>query len=249
MIDGSGSVNNPGRPDDYGMERLLDTTVDYVASVLEIIMINVALSGDNAVVIAMAAHKLPARRRRSVIIGGGVLAMLMQFAFVLLVGRLMAVPGLRTLGALLLIAIACKLLQDEKEVPDDVLAKSSTRASVLRIALANLVMSFDNVLAVAGTCRSDPIRMAMGLALSIAMIFAFSTVVVKLLGRFPWIAYAGASLLAITAAGMIWPEAAAAVRWTYPSIASVRLGLPLAFPLKCTFSGLIVCTCLSSPWW
>lgn len=228
----------------------MTTSFDYMFSILEIIFINLALSGDNAVVIAMAAHRLPARQRRSVIIGGGVLAVLMQSAFVLVIARLMAVPGLSVLGALVLIGIACKLLQEEGgETCDDGQAEAATRASILRIALANLVMSFDNVLAVASTCRSDPIRMALGLVISITIIFASSTLIIGLLRRFPWIAYVGASLLAVTAAGMIWPELASVLGWTQTSMASVHLGLFLAFGLRWTFTGLIVATCLSSPWW
>jgi YjbE family integral membrane protein len=245
-MSGSSQIPRHGQAD---KERRLNASIYYVSSIFEIIIINLALSGDNAVVIAMAARKLPARQRRTVIIGGGILAVLMQLAFVLLIARLMLVPGLPILGALLLIGIACKLLQDGDEIPEGSRLESATRATILRIALANLVMSFDNVLAVAGTCRSDPIRMAFGLVVSIAIIFAFSTLIIDLMGRFPWITYVGASLLAVTAAGMTWPGLGAALRWTEPSLASVHLGRVLSLGLRCTFTGFVVFTCLSSPWW
>jgi len=225
----------------------LDPTLSYAMSILEIIVINVALSGDNAVVIAMAAHKLPAPRRRTVIFWGGMLAVLTQAIFSLFIARLIRIPGLRSLGAVMLAGIACKLLQEETEE----LEASQSRAQpgvqnpILRIALANLVMSLDNVMAIAGTCQSDPVRLVVALLVSMAIILGFSALIVKVLNRFKWIAYVGASMLAITAASMLWPELETAVGWARAPSAPEHLGLALGW----SFNGLIVLACLSSPWW
>jgi YjbE family integral membrane protein len=189
------------------------TSLQYVFSIFQIALINVALSGDNAVVIALAAHHLPARQRRRVVLWGGSLAVAMQAGFTLVISRLLRIPGLRIIGAVLLLGIAGKLAQEEVggEVAvgtGEESAATGTGASVARIALANLAMSFDNVLAIASVCRSDPVRMGLGLAISGLILFAFSAGISSLMARFRWVAYAGALMLAITAAGMIWREVA-----------------------------------------
>lgn len=189
------------------------TSLPYAFSIFQIALINVVLSGDNAVVIALASHHLPARQRRRVVLWGGSLAVAMQAGFTLVISRLLQVPGLRIIGAMLLLGIAGKLAQEEAAAEAAVdeggdSASAGAVASVARIALANLAMSFDNVLAVASVCRSDPVRMGVGLAISGLILFAFSAGISALMARFRWVAYAGALMLAITAAGMIWHEVA-----------------------------------------
>ncbi len=181
----------------------------YALSIFEIALINVALSGDNAIVIALAAHHLPERQRRRVVLWGGALAVAMQAVFTLVIARLLQVPGLRVVGALLLLVIVAKLVQEEAVDPGEEHAGAGAGASIVRIALANLAMSFDNVVAIASVSQSDPIRMGLGLLISGLILFAFSAAIVALMARFKWIAYAGALMLALTAAGMIWHEMAA----------------------------------------
>ena len=118
--------------------------------------------------IAVAAHNLPKRQRGRAIFWGGVSAIVMQIAFALVVTEILVVPGLRFVGAVLLLAIGCKLLQENneegsEETQDD---GSATSASIVRIALVNLVMSFDNVVAVASVSRGDPVRIVIGLVIS-----------------------------------------------------------------------------------
>src|SRR5690242_13805842 len=105
----------------------------------------------------------------------------MQAAFTLIVARLLRVPGLRLLGGALLLGIAVKLIQEEAETDDEGEVGPGTTASIVRIALANLAMSFDNVVAVASVCRSDPSRMALGLAVSGVILFACSAAIVELM--------------------------------------------------------------------
>lgn len=211
------------------------SSLQYVFSILQIALINVALSGDNAVVIALAAHHLPARQRRRVVLWGGSLAVAMQAGFTLVISRLLRVPGLRIIGAVLLLGIAGKIAHEEAAAEAAVgagedSASTGAGASIVRIALANLAMSFDNVLAVASVCRSDPVRMGLGLAISGLILFAFSAGISSLMARFRWIAYAGALMLAITAAGMIWGEMASESGDTAARVTALATPLAPAAP-------------------
>lgn len=229
----------------------MDAILVYTFSVLKISLINVALSGDNAVVIALAAHNLPARQRRRVVLWGGILAVAMQAVFTLLIADLLGVPGLRLAGAVLLLIIACKLMQEESapEVGVGTEGRSRMGALILRIALANLAMSFDNVVAVASICRGDPIRMGLGLLISGLMIFIFSTAIVELMVRFKWIVSAGALVLAVTAGEMFWSDLTAASGHSTPGkTASLMGGMP-GVPVHVLFVGLIVLACLAYPRW
>lgn len=231
----------------------MDFSIEYAVSILEVILINVALSGDNAVVIAMAARRLPGRQRRRAVFWGGGLAIAMQAAFTLVVARLLALPGLRLLGGMLLAGIAFRLVQEESESSAEAgggdEAGPACRGPILRIALANLAMSFDNVVAVAGISRSDPVRMALGLVVSGLILFACSAGIAELMTRFRWIVYAGAAVLAVTASGMIWHDLAAA--WSRSAMATWDLGLGATAGLeaRALFTAMVVAGCLVLPRW
>ncbi|MGQ0634771.1 MAG: TerC family protein [Planctomycetaceae bacterium] len=179
-------------------------SLEYLVSILQIIAIDIVLSGDNAVVIAMAAHKLPAYQRRRAIMWGGGIAIFLRIAFTLVMAFLLMIPGVRLVGGVVLTWIACKLLIEEEEhmvTPDD--ADRSALAAIRTIFVADFVMSLDNMLAVAGASEGDWPRLLFGLMVSIAIIMTCSAFIARLMNRFKWIVYVGAAILALTAAEMM----------------------------------------------
>lgn len=179
-------------------------TLEYVLSILQIILIDIVLSGDNAVVIAMAAHKLPPHQRKRAILWGGGIAIFMRVVFTIIVAGLLMVPVLKLVGGFVLAIIACKLLleEDEPEItPEN--AQKSAWAAIRMIFVADFVMSLDNMLAVAGAAHGDNKALIFGLLVSIAIIMTCSGLIASLMNRYHWIVYLGAMILAFTAAQMM----------------------------------------------
>ncbi len=179
-------------------------TLQLVLSILQIILIDVVLSGDNAVVIAMAAHKLPEHQRNRAIWWGGGIAIVMRIGFTMVMSYLLMVPTLRLFGGILLVWIACKLLRDESE--EEVTADNagrSTIAAIKMIFLADFAMSLDNMLAVAGASHGNWKLLLGGLIISIAIIMTCSSLIAQLMNRYHWIVTLGAAILAFTAAEMM----------------------------------------------
>ena len=175
-----------------------------VGATLEVLLVNIILSGDNAVVIGMAAHGLPSRQRRQAIVVGGVLAVLLRLALTIPAQRILQVPFLGAAGGLLLAWVAYRLLTSE-EVRDD--RKGASLWSAVRLMLlADATMSLDNVLAVAAIAESTvhpgPV-LFFGLALSIPIVLLGGGLIANLLERFPWLAWLGAAVLTTTAASLI----------------------------------------------
>lgn len=178
--------------------------MEHLAAVLKIIVIDIVLSGDNAVVIALAAHKLPVYQRKRAIMWGGGIAIVLRILFTLLMSFLLMVPGLTLLGGLVLVWIACKLLVGEEEdeiTPDN--ADAGALAAIRMIFIADFMMSLDNMLAVAGASHGNYSMLLMGLLISIAIIMTCSSLVARLMNRYKWIVYVGAGILALTAADMM----------------------------------------------
>ncbi|QEH36035.1 Integral membrane protein TerC family protein [Aquisphaera giovannonii] len=179
-------------------------TAEYIGSILKLVLIDLVLSGDNAVVIGLAAHLLPPRHRRKAMLWGCGVAILMRVSLTLVVAQLLLVPGLRLVGGLMLAWIAAKLLQegaDAGEEPDE--SPTTLWKAIVRIAMADFIMSLDNVLAIAGASDSDPARVMIGLVLSISMLLLLSAVIMEVMARYRWIAFLGAAVLAWTAADMM----------------------------------------------
>ena len=179
-------------------------TLPFLLSIFQIILIDIVLSGDNAVVIAMAAHKLPVHQRNRAILWGGGIAIFMRIVFTMIMAFLLMVPGLRLLGGIVLVWIACKLLRDEEA--EDVTVENadrSTMAAIRMIFLADFVMSLDNMLAVAGASHGNWKVLLFGLLVSIAIIMTCSAVIARLMNRYHWIVTAGAAILAFTAGEMM----------------------------------------------
>jgi YjbE family integral membrane protein len=169
-------------------------------AILRIIGINIVLSGDNAVVIALACRALPPRQRMVGILLGAGAAVLLRIIFTVLVQYLLDVPWLQMAGGLLLFWIAIKLLVTEEASEDSVTAGGSLFEAVKIVAIADIVMSLDNVLAIAGAAKSAPPEqqiwlIVIGLLISIPLVVFGATLIVSLLTRFPILVWAGAALL------------------------------------------------------
>lgn len=173
----------------------VDDPVFWLA-VLQIIWIDLLLSGDNAVVIALACRKLPPRQRAWGIALGTLVAIGLRVVFTGLVTTLMTMPYVKLIGGLLLIWIAIKLLAGEENNGEgEIESSSSLWQAVKIIAIADAVMSLDNVIAIAMAARGSYALLMFGLAVSIPLIMAGAAIVMRLLERFPIIVWAGAALL------------------------------------------------------
>ena len=168
----------------------------------KIIWINVLLSGDNALVIAMACRGLAPRQRLwGMVIGAGI-AVVLLIAFTGIVARLMVLPYLKLVGGIALMVIAAKLLVPEDE-GDDVTAGTSLWHAIRIVVIADIVMSLDNVIAVAAAANGQIPLLILGLAISIPMIIAGAALIMMVLDRFPILVWLGATLLGWIAGDVI----------------------------------------------
>lgn len=172
----------------------MDTIFQSAIPILQIIWIDLVLSGDNAVVIALACRDLPPRQKRMGMVLGAGVAIGLRVLFALIVTQLMALPFLKIVGALLLFWIASKMLVEE-EGEKDVPASDKLWQAVKTIAIADAAMSLDNVLALAAVARGDAGLLIFGLVVSIPLIIAGATLVMAMVARFPILVWAGAGLL------------------------------------------------------
>jgi YjbE family integral membrane protein len=176
----------------------------------KIIWINVLLSGDNALVIALACRSLQPRQRLwGMILGAGV-AVLLRIIFTGIVATLMVLPYLKLVGGLALLLIAAKLLVPEGEDEEGVEAASHLWAAVRIVAIADIIMSLDNVIAVAAAANGSLVLMMIGLAISIPMIVAGAALIMALLDRLPVLVWLGAALLGWIAGEVIATDPAVA---------------------------------------
>lgn len=165
-------------------------------AVLQIIWIDILLSGDNAVIIALACRQLPPHQRVWGIALGTLAAIVLRIVFTGLVTTLMTMPYLKLIGGVLLIWIAIKLLGGEEESDDDNVKPVANLWHAVRIiVIADAVMSLDNVIAIAMAARGNYALLMFGLAVSIPLIMAGAAVIISLLERFPIIVWGGAALL------------------------------------------------------
>ena len=167
-----------------------------------IILLDILLGGDNAVVIAMAANKLPGNLRRKAILIGTGGAVVIRLVMTLIAVWLLTIPFLQALGGLILLPIAVKLLVPEEQ-EENVTASDSLMGAIKTIIIADAAMGVDNVLAIAGASHGSFLLVACGFLISIPIIVGGSTIIGKLMDRFPVILYAGAGLLGWTAGSMI----------------------------------------------
>ncbi|MFC7439986.1 TerC family protein [Laceyella putida] len=178
--------------------------VEFLTALLSIVIIDLVLAGDNAIVIGLAARNLPKDKQKQVIVWGTVGAVVIRAAATLAVVWLLKIPGLLLVGGLILVWIAFKLLIEEKN--HEVEAADSMWAAIRTIIIADAVMGLDNVLAVAGAAHGDFLLVVLGLLISVPIVVWGSTLFLKLMDQFPWIIYIGSGVLAFTASKMIVDE-------------------------------------------
>jgi len=170
-------------------------TADFWIGLVKIIWINIILSGDNAVVIALAARSLPpAQQKKAVLIGSGA-AVVLRIALTVVAAKLLGLPFLQIVGGLLLLWIGLQLLGEEEEGEGESKEYGSLFAAVRTILIADLVMSLDNVIAVAAAAQGNTTLLILGLAISIPLVIFGSTLMIKLMERFPIIVMLGAALI------------------------------------------------------
>src|SRR6478672_2429145 len=185
-------------------------------ALLKIIGVNIVLSGDNAVVIALAARSLPPRQQKQAIFWGSAAAIILRIVLTLFAVALLALPWLKLIGSALLLWIGVKLLVPE-EGEDNLEASDNLLAAIRTILIADLVMSLDNVIAVAAAAGGHWTLMVVGLAISIPIVIFGATLLVKLMERFPVIITIGAALIGFVAGEMAWEDhAVAALTSPYP---------------------------------
>ena len=182
-----------------------------LAAFVSVVLIDVVLAGDNAVVVGTAASGLPPKQQRHVIMVGSALALVARVAFALIATKLLAIIGLTLAGGLLLLWVAWKIwreLRRGRGAADTNVAasgKPKTFASaVVQVAVADISMSLDNVLAIAGAAHDHPWIMIFGLVLSIGLMAVAAGIIARMIDRYRWIAYVGLFIVLAVALRMIW---------------------------------------------
>jgi YjbE family integral membrane protein len=190
-------------------------TLNQIIALVSVVMIDVVLAGDNAIVVGMAAATLPAdQRRRAILIGIGA-ATVLRILFAAIALRLLAIIGLSLAGGVLLLWVAWKLFRELRQVQavrlandagGGALPRKTVVQAVTHIVLADVSMSLDNVLAVAGVARTqaEPWVLFLGLILSVALMGVASSLVARLLARHFWLSWLGLAIIAAVALRMIW---------------------------------------------
>ena len=184
-----------------------------------VVVIDLVLAGDNAIVVGMAACGLSAVDRRRVLFWGIMVALICRIAFALVAVQLLAIIGLLLAGGLLLLWVAWKMWRELRatelatalagdcvgsEAPAAPLPVKTVGMAIVQVAIADVSMSLDNVLAVAGTARHNMWLLAFGLVLSVVLMGAAATVVARMMTRYAWLSYIGLAIVAIVALSMIY---------------------------------------------
>jgi len=175
------------------MEFLQDP--EFWVGLLKIIWINIILSGDNAVVIALAARSLPPEQQKKAVLFGSGAAVVLRIVLTVVAVQLLALPYLQIVGGLLLLWIGTQLLGDGDDGEGESKEYGSLMAAVRTILIADLVMSLDNVIAVAAAAKGSMLLLILGLAISIPLVIFGSTLMIRLMERFPVVVTFGAGLI------------------------------------------------------
>lgn len=204
---------------------------EFLLATLQVILIDLVLAGDNAIVVGMAAAGVARHQRGRVIAMGIMAAVILRILFAIVTSHLMAIVGLTLAGGLLLLWVCWKLFRELRAVDDggeaaivgdgvaEAPAGKSVSTAVWQVVVADVSMSLDNVLAVAGAARDHPSVLVAGLALSVVMMGIAASAIARLLHRWPWIAYIGLAIIAYVAISMIWhggQEVVAVAGWSAP---------------------------------
>lgn len=222
-------------------------TATWFSALLAIILIDLVLAGDNAIVIALAARNLPPKLQKKAIIWGTVGAIVVRSAMTVGVVWLLKIPGLMLLGGLGLLWIAYKLLVDQDDKGHDGPIANTFWGAMKTIVVADALMGIDNVLGVAGAAHGSFDLVIIGLLVSVPIVVFGSTLVLKLVERFPIIISLGAAVLAITAAKMIMSEQLLAVIYGGPD--SLPSTQTLHTAAQWVTYALAVAGVLGAGWW
>lgn len=199
----------------------MDAIIADISALLAVILIDLALSGDNAVAVGVAAGSLPLEKRGRAIFWGVVIALVLRIVFGLIAIDLMRIRGVSTVAGLLLFWIAYRMARDinarragsdaeaAREAEASASGKSGFASALLAIVVANISRSLDNVLAVAGAARRSPAIMVFGLVLSVLMMGVAAHAIAAIVYRNRWIAYFGVAVIVFAAVAMIWDDASA----------------------------------------
>ena len=185
-----------------------------MAAFLQVLMIDIVLAGDNAIVVGALAAGLPAEQRRKVILIGIIAALVLRIVFALFVSVLMGIVGLVLAGGLLLLWVAFRMYReirhagmaagDNPDEHDGIPQTKTFLGAAWAVALADVSMSLDNVLAVAGAAREHPGILVIGLLLSVALMGIAANLIAQYIERYRWIAYVGLVVILYVAVKMIW---------------------------------------------
>jgi YjbE family integral membrane protein len=208
-------------------------SADFWIGLVKIIWINIILSGDNAVVIALAARSLPPHQQRKAVLFGSGAAVVLRILLTIVAVQLLAMPYLQIVGGLLLLWIGVQLLGDEDEGEGEAREHGTLLAAVRTILIADLVMSLDNVIAVAAAAKGSFLLLILGLAISIPLVIFGSTLMIKLMERFPIIVVLGAALIGwvggeTIASDFIFKDFVAANGWVHYVAAAAGAALVIA---------------------
>ncbi|MFO1067318.1 MAG: TerC family protein [Geminicoccaceae bacterium] len=190
-----------------------------LTALVSVVLIDIVLAGDNAVVVGTAAAGLPPAQQRKVILFGATLALIARVLFALIATQLLAIIGLLFAGGILLLWVAWKMWREirasaahaKHDIPavvpgaaDSHPGQKTFASAVTQVAVADISMSLDNVLAVAGAAREHPYIMIFGLVLSIALMAVAAGFIARFIDRHPWLAYIGLVIILFVAVRMIW---------------------------------------------
>ena len=194
---------------------------------LEIIVINILLSGDNAVVIALACRNLPRKQRAMGIFYGVIGAVILRIVLTFFAVQLLLLPWLQLVGAALLVWIGIKLIAEDDGGEHEVAAADRLLSAVKTVIVADLVMSLDNVIGVAGAAKGSLLLLIFGLVVSIPLVVVGAQLIMKLVTRFPWLVVAGGGLLGYIA-GEIATHDAAVKPWIDTQLPALHWVAPIA---------------------
>jgi len=226
-------------------------TPQFWTGLLTIIWINIILSGDNAVVIALAARSLPEHQQKKAVFWGAGAAVIMRIILTIVAVELLKLPYLKLIGGALLLWIAVKLLIPEDDGDDGIESSSNLWGAIKTILIADLVMSLDNVIGVAAAAKGSIVLLVLGLLISIPLVVFGATMLMRLMERFPVIITIGAGILGWVAGEMAatdpvlkdWVNANAAwLHWAAPAagvVFVVLLGKWLAARVEKAAKGVV----------
>ena len=208
-------------------------TAEFWIALIKIIWINIILSGDNAVVIALAARALPPELQKKAVFFGSAAAVVMRIALTVVAVQLLALSYLQIIGGLLLLWIGAQLLSEDDDGDDGAVEATGLYAAIRTILIADLVMSLDNVIAVAAAAKGSMTLLILGLAISIPLVIFGSTLMIKLMSRYPVIVTVGAALIGwvggeTIVSDVVLRDVVAAVPWLHYAAAALGAVLVVA---------------------